>query len=312
MSTIDVTSAAATTDEQSSLSRRNLLRLSMAGAGATVAGPVLARTGLLGHADGTVQQGTVPNGVVSGTAPMVGPKVPKFERELVVPPVIEPTETKTETVMGKQATVHYYDVVQKKGMADLLPAPFPATEIWGYNGIYPGPTFRQTQNGAYTVVRNTNTLPQSTSTHLHSSPTQPAHDGHPDDQTWAVGDKTVPGKSAYDGGAVYQPRHVYRYPNAQETRTLWYHDHGMHHTATNVYKGLMGFFIQDPDEESIARFGLDKLPSGAHDIPLVVADMQFDANGRPAYNDNGHDSLWGNVILVNGRAWPKLTVDRTK
>jgi FtsP/CotA-like multicopper oxidase with cupredoxin domain len=213
--------------------------------------------------------------------------------------------------MGVDATVNYYDVTQKVGYADLLPTPFPKTQIWGYNGIYPGPTFRQTQHGAYTVVRNTNTLPASTSTHLHSSPSQPAHDGHPDDQTWAANQK-APATSEYDGGPVYHPTHVYRYPNGQETRTLWYHDHGMHHTATNVYKGLIGFFIQDPDKATIEKFNLDKLPQGDYDVPLVVADMQFNANGTVAYDDKGHDSLWGNVILVNGRAWPKMTVDRTR
>ena len=44
------------------------------------------------------------------------------------------------------------------GDADLLPAPFPQTEIWAYNGIYPGPVFRQQQNGSYTVVENSNSL----------------------------------------------------------------------------------------------------------------------------------------------------------
>jgi spore coat protein A len=311
MSTIhDVTAAAATTEERSSLSRRNLLRLSMAGAGATAAGPLLARTGWLSGTEGAVQQGTVA-GVISGTAPMTGPKVPKFERELTIPPVISPSDTRTETVMGRSATVRYYDVVTKKGYADLLPAPFPKTEIWGYNGIYPGPTFRQKRNGAYTVVRNTNTLPESTSTHLHSSPTQPAHDGHPDDMTYTSG-AAAPATSAFDGAKPYQPTHVYRYPNAEETRTLWYHDHGMHHTATNVYKGLVGFFIQDPDADEIARFNLDKLPKGKYDVPLLVADMQFNQNGTVAFDDKGHDSLWGNVILVNGRAWPKMTIDRTR
>jgi FtsP/CotA-like multicopper oxidase with cupredoxin domain len=272
---------------------------------------VLARTGWLSGTEGAVQQGAV-GGVISGTAPMTGPKVPKFERELVVPPVIEPSETRTETVMGKSATVHYYDVETRKGTAQLLPAPFPKTEIWGYNGIYPGPTFRQTRKGAYTVVRNTNSLPESTSTHLHSSPTQPAHDGHPDDMTYAAGATKVPAKSEFDGAKPYQPTHVYRYPNGQETRTLWYHDHGMHHTATNVYKGLVGFFIQDPSADEIAKFNLDKLPKGKYDVPLLVGDMQFNQNGTVAYNDKGHDSLWGNVILVNGRAWPKMTVDNTR
>jgi len=311
MSTIDdVTAAAATTEERSSLSRRNLLRLTAAGAGATAAGPLIARTGLLSSAQGEVQQATV-GGVISGTAPMTGPNVPKFERDLVVPPEAKPYKTVTEKVLGKNATVKYYKIDTKVGYADLLPDSFPKTQIWGYNGIYPGPTFRQAQHGAYTVVENTNSLPQSTSTHLHSSPTQPAHDGHPDDQTWAA-NQTAPKTSEYDGGATYHPTHVYRYPNAQHTRTMWYHDHGMHHTATNVYKGLVGMFIQDPDAAAVAKFNLDDLPSGDYDVPLIVGDMQFNQNGTVAYDDKGHDSLWGNVILVNGRAWPKMNVDRTR
>src|SRR3712207_7477056 len=45
----------------------------------------------------------------------------------------------------------------------------------------------------------------------------------------------------YDGYAsdVIEPgeRKVYRYPNAQGARTLWYHDHGVHRTAKNAYAG---------------------------------------------------------------------------
>ena len=294
-----------------SVSRRSLLRLALAGAGIAATGPVLARTGLLGTG-GVVQQGAI-SGVISGTAPMTGPMVTKFERELLIPPVIQPTQTRTETVLGKPAQVAYYDITQKVGSTDLLPAPFPRTEIWGYNGTYPGPTFRQTTGGTYTVVRQTNALPggRGTSTHLHGSPTQPAHDGHPDDQTYPAGVTPVP-TSEFDGAPSYLPTHVYRYPNTQETRTLWYHDHGMHNTAQNVYKGLVGMFIQDPDAARTAKFSLDKLPGGKYDVPLLIGDMQFNADGTVAFDDKGHDSLWGNVILVNGRAWPKLTVDRTR
>jgi FtsP/CotA-like multicopper oxidase with cupredoxin domain len=293
------------------VSRRSLLQLAVAGAGALVSGPVLAKTGLFGGQAGAVQQALVP-GVISASAPVVGPSVPKFQRELLLMPQIQPVRTATEMVLGKRATVKYYDVTQKVGSADLLPSPFPRTEIWGYNGIYPGPLFRQTENGAYTVVSQTNELPNPTSTHLHSSPTQPAHDGHPDDLTYKKG-TVPPGKlSEFDGGPVYDGTHVYRYPNREEARTLWYHDHAMHQTAENVYKGLVGMFIQDPDAARITRFGLDKLPKGKYDVPLVIADMQFNEDGTVAYDDKGHDSLWGNVILVNGRAWPKMTVDRTR
>lgn len=293
------------------MSRRSLLRLALAGAGVAATGPALSRTGLFTAGEGTVQANLVP-GVISGSAPMKGPVVPKFERELVLMQQFQPTTTRTETVLGRTAQVNYYDVVQKPGVQDLLPAPFPKTEIWGYNGMYPGPLFRQTTGGAYTVVSQTNTLPNPTSTHLHSSPTQPAHDGHPDDLTYKAGTVPAGAVSAFDGGQPYDGTHVYRYPNGAETRTLWYHDHGMHTTAETVYKGMVGMFIQDPDAPRIAKFGLDKLPSGKYDVPLVIADMQFNEQGQAAYDDKGHDSLWGNVVLVNGRAWPRMTVDRTR
>ena len=165
-------------------------------------GPALAKTSLFGGQSGAVQQALVP-GVISASAPMKGPSVPKFQREMLLMPQIQPVRTVTETVLGKSATVNYYDVTQKVGSADLLPSPFPRTEIWSYNGIYPGPLFRQTENGAYTDVSHTNELPNPTSTHLHSSPTQPAHDGHPDDLTYKKG-TVPPGKlSEFDGGAVY-------------------------------------------------------------------------------------------------------------
>ncbi len=289
------------------VSRRHLLRLALAGAGAAAAGPLVARAGLFGGAEGTVQQSTVA-GVISGDAPMAGPRVAKFERDLFIPPVLAPVK---KTIDGQ--TVKYYDMVQKPGLTDLLPAPFPKTEIWGYNGVYPGPTLKQVENDPVpTVVKMTNTLPNPTSTHLHGSPTQPAHDGHPDDLTWRVGDPNTPATSEFDGGQPYVGSHTYWYPTNMETRTIWYHDHAIHKTAENVYRGLVGFFVQEPSAERTRKFGLDKLPKGKYDVPLVVGDMQFNSDGTVAYDDEGHDSLWGNVILVNGRAWPKLNVDRTR
>ncbi len=322
-------------EPRSRVSRRSLLQLALAGSGAVATGPVLSRLGVLGGTRGVLQQAALP-GVISGTAPMKGPAVPKFQRELLR---LEdragalglrtdlagqdpsgravPYRTETEQFDGVDHQVDYFAIEQRTAMQDLLPAPFPQTQIWAYNGIYPGPIFRRPQNGNYTVVENTNSLPlgHGTSTHLHGSPTQPAHDGHPDDETWAHGTNPEPLSRFYDDGVTYAycPQHVYRYPNGEDTRTLWYHDHGMHQTAEQVYKGLVGMFIQEPDAASVAKLpGLAQLPAGKYDQPMIVGDMQFDVNGNVAYDDKGHDSLWGNVLLVNGRAWPKMTVDATR
>ena len=125
---------------RSEMSRRNLLRLALAGAGAAAAGPLVAKARLFRAEAGAVQQNTVA-GVISGTAPMAGPSVAKFERELPVPSVLAPLK---KTINGQ--TVRYYDITQKVGALDILPAPFPRTEIWGYNGVYPGPTLKQVEN----------------------------------------------------------------------------------------------------------------------------------------------------------------------
>ena len=282
-----------TTPLPADVSRRGLLRLALAGAGVVATGPVLARTGLLDGGEGAVRQDALP-GVVSGDAPFDGPAVPRFQRDLVIPAVLAPTSTTSATRTAKATRT--YDLEHRVSTQQILPAPFPATEVWGYNGTYPGPTIKQTRNGPLTVVRNKNSLPAGHpySMHLHGSPSQPVFDGHPDDLTAVGSTKT------------------YKYPNSQEARTLWYHDHAIHQTAEHVYKGLAGFFLQEPSAADIAKYDLDALPKGKYDIPLMVGDMQFRADGTVAYDDKGHDSLWGNVNVVNGRAFPKLDVDRTK
>ena len=73
-----------------------------------------------------------------------------------------------------------------------------------------------------------------TSVHLHGSASLPQYDGY-------ASDITRPGQSK-----------DYRYPNFQPARTLWYHDHGVHHTAQNAYQGLVAMYIMtDPVEQAL-------------------------------------------------------------
>lgn len=145
--------AAHTSTLPSSVSRRGLLRLALAGAGIAATGPVLARTGLLDGPDGVVRSDVIP-GVISNDAPFAGPSVPKFERDLLIPPTLAPTSS-TKATRTARAT-RTYDLEHRVATQQILPPPFPATEVWAYNGIVPGPTIRQTRNGPLTVVRNLN------------------------------------------------------------------------------------------------------------------------------------------------------------
>jgi FtsP/CotA-like multicopper oxidase with cupredoxin domain len=192
-------------------------------------------------------------------------------------------------------TTDYYSMVMREEAAEILPGY--QTRIWGYNGSFPGPTV-DVQQGRPVVVRQINRLPQAhptlgytpfTSVHLHGSASLPQYDGY-------ASDVTYPGQ--------YKD---YRWPNVQDARTLWYHDHGVHHTASNVYMGLVGMYrMHDALEASLP------IPKGYYDVPLIINDAMFDDQGQLLYDDHSQSGVFGDVILVNGRPWPVMKVERRK
>src|SRR5205085_9988657 len=90
----------------------------------------------------------------------------------------------------------------------------------------------------------------------------------------------------------------------ERASTLWYHDHALDFTGPNVYRGLVGLFLlhdnplidaDDPNRAALFPNTLDtdneadaepaeitslRLPSGTHDIPLVLQEKTFGANGE--------------------------------
>ena len=68
----------------------------------------------------------------------------------------------------------------------------------------------------------------------------------------------------------------YHYPNFQNARTLWYHDHGLHYTAENAYSGSGGAV------PPARRAGAGLLPQGEFDVAVTLSDMMFAANGSQA------------------------------
>ena len=216
-----------------------------------------------------------------------------FQVQLGVPPVLQPVR--------RNATTDYYMLTMRYAQQNILPG-FPSTGIFGYNGITPGPTIKATRNRPV-VVRHINQLParhpllgyqDTTSVHLHGNASQPQFDG------WAE-DLTPPG--------FYKD---YIWPNEQEARTLWYHDHAVMHTSENVYMGLAAFYISNDPNVKLP------LPKGKYDVPLMISDKIFAQDGSLIYDESGvdfdaeHDSLFGDVILVNGKPWPTMKVERRK
>lgn len=205
------------------------------------------------------------------------PQPTPFAVELPIPPVLKPVRS--------DATTDYYEVAMNKSQVNILPGL--TTLVWAYNGKTPGSTIVQRQDRR-SVVRFINNLDIPTSVHLHGMAAQPQYDGYPEDLI-------APG---------YYKDYVYLNNRAA---TLWYHDHGIHDTARNVYMGLAGMYIvQDKLELDLP------LPKGKYDVPLIIQDKIFASSGSLVFDDDNHNGLMGDVILVNGAPWPKMSVARRK
>ena len=243
----------------------------------------------------------------AGTLLRSAAKLPEpFNVPLPVPPVLEPVRS--------DASADYYEITQKVSQAEILPGL--KTEVWGYNGIFPGPTI-ESRRGRKTIVRHRNELPVPTVVHLHGGKTPHEHDGYPTDFIMPVGGWES-GHGGH-GGNTNEGMKEYVYPIDQPAATLWYHDHRMDFTGPQVYKGLAGFHvIRDEVEESL------RLPEGERDIPLMICDRSFardgsfrypsidpSLKGRPGVEKEYMSGVLGDCILVNGAPWPYLEVTDT-
>ncbi|MDH4337248.1 MAG: multicopper oxidase domain-containing protein [Candidatus Krumholzibacteria bacterium] len=164
--------------------------------------------------------------------------------------------------------------------------------------------------------------------HLHGGEVPAWSDGGPD--SWFT-------PSGLAGGHAAQTN-VYHYPNTQEAATLWYHDHALGATRLNVYAGTAGFyFLRDNAEDALhlpgwsgdgkvqefnaatGTFGAAYLP----EIEIAIQDRMFDTNGQLYWPAGGPFGMmppnptvhpyWtpefiGDIITVNGKTWPYLSV----
>ncbi|MFF4180263.1 multicopper oxidase family protein [Streptomyces sp. NPDC001750] len=188
----------------------------------------------------------------------------------------------------------------------------------------------EARRGRPVTVTHRNELPVPTVVHLHGGRTPAESDGYPTDLVLpAAWPKTA--SHSTDGmpgtGHMADPRAVataltrdYIFPNDQRPTLLWYHDHRMDFTAPAIWRGLAGLYIvRDDAEEALG------LPAGPREVPLMIADGAFAADGTLAYPSLDptlrHRSgvtepylagVLGDVILVNGAPWPVHEVDTAR
>ncbi len=259
-------------DKNSVLNRRKFLKSAVI-AGSSLAVPAAAVA--MGHTGGG---GGMGGGMGGGGNTNVGPgSGTAFASPLSIPPVLQP--------VASDSTTDYYEMTQMEASVEIVPGT--STAIYGYEGITPGPTIRAKQGRQVQIIQN-NALPVSVSTHLHGGEIEAASDGHPTDLIATGSSKT------------------YNYSNIQKACTLWYHDHAVDETAQHVYRGLAGFYLIEDDEERSLN-----LPSGNFEIPMVIQDRSFNADGSFAYTGNQSGEL-GDTILVNGVIQPFFEVSNRK
>ncbi len=233
----------------------------------------------------------------------------RFVDPLPIPPALEPGGVRPDPT-DPSRSFPYYRVAMREAYVRVH-RDMPATRMWTYAGSFPGPTF-ETRSGHGLLVEWANELPDRhilpidhgvcgagadlpevrTVVHVHGARVSPESDGYP--EAWVP-----PGRSA-----------LYHYPNRQDAATLWYHDHAMGIERLNQYAGLLGmFFVRDEVEDAL------RLPSGEHEIPIVLSDRLFDSNGQLIYptsedpNAPWIPELEGDALLVNGKLFPYLEVE---
>ena len=164
-----------------------------------------------------------------------------------------------------------------EGTARLAPSKYPETQIWGYNGIVPGPVLRARQGERIKRVF-LNDLPQASSVHWHGIRIENAMDG-------VVGMT----QSAVAPGAEF----LYDFA-LRDAGTYWYHPHNRTHEQ--MARGLYGALIVDERADA---------PVVDRDEVLLIDDWRLNdkaqiADGFGNIHDSSHGGRIGNWITVNG------------
>jgi spore coat protein A len=267
-------------------------------------------------------------GFAAASPPVAGatPRLKKWVDPLPVPPVLDGRGG------GKSFTIAARESTSWKFHPEL-----PATKTWGYwsdnprAGLpYLGPTIETTRRPNDSVetsvtiewrnelgnafLPNDPTLmgavmpgePVPMVTHLHGGENHPQFDGTPL-QWFTNGGETGP----------HYITNTFTYYNEQRASMIWYHDHALGNTRTNVYAGLAGiYFIRDDQDTGEADNPLG-LPAGPHELPLVLQDKIFNANGSFFYPTQGvtpYHPEWvpeffGDVAVVNAKISPFVDVE---
>lgn len=187
------------------------------------------------------------------------------------------------------ATPGMTEITARSGKVQLAPADYPMTEVWGYDGLAPGPVLRF-QQGERLQRRLVNALVQPTSIHWHGIRIDNAMDGVP-----GLTQAAVPPGGHFD--------YDFALPDAG---SYWYHAHWA--SPEQVGRGLHGaLIVEEPDAPEIDR-----------DEVLVLDDWRLNPEDAQIMSDfdNRHDlshaGRYGNIATCNGQYDAVMPVKRNE
>ncbi len=211
-----------------------------------------------------------------------GQPEPTFDQELAIPPL-------ADSVVDEDGT-RVFQLTAQAGSTSFRAGV--ETETWGFNGDFLGPTLRA-RRGEQVAVEVTNTLGESTSVHWHGMHLPPEMDGGPHQEV--------------EAGETWRPTWLID----QSAATLWYHPHPHGRTEKHVYLGMSGMFILDDDRADAAGLPAEY---GVDDIPVIVQDKSFTADGQLTMESKVPSGVMGEALMVNGTigAVQEVTTERVR
>jgi len=319
-------------ETKGTISRRSVLKIGAAAGAATVLAPnIINPRKALAFDDPPAPP------LVQCTAAVRSPAHTPFADELPVPfpaidhPLSPPPQEAPNTGAGEwpranhqrwaQFTpAHVTTELEARPGLHRFHSDFGQSYVWGFNGVYPGPTVLN-RYGKPTIVRFRNSTPPSgDNTFGHPEITIHLHNGHHGSESDGFAGDFFPSGRWKD----------HLYPNCYagldtfggngDTRekmgSFWYHDHRAEKTLNNNVMGLNGMFLvydeTDPGHEHPSAGSL-RLPGyyGVTDFPLILTEKRFcalDAQGRNEMVNAAGGDKW----IVNGAIQPRLTVRNRK
>ena len=162
---------------------------------------------------------------------------------------------------------------------------------WGYNGNLLGPAVKLNKGQSVTVDIH-NQLAEETTLHWHGLEIPGEVDGGPQGIIPAGGKRSV----------TFTPD--------QRAATCWFHPHQHGKTGRQVAMGLAGLVLIE--DEEIRKLMLPK-QWGIDDVPVIIQDKQFSADGQVNYQLDIMTAAvgwFGDTLLTNGAIYPQHAAPR--